>query len=189
MDATDNKRQMRQLFRKKRDEFASTLPPNYLALAFSTAPSPLRDLFLPGRILAFYLPIGSEADPRALTTCAVEAGCRTALPYVEARSTPMRFLFWNEGDALEEGPFGLQQPSPDREPATPDIILTPLVAFDRRCNRIGQGAGHYDRAISILPDAITIGIAWSVQEADCIPVDPWDQPLDAILTEREWILP
>jgi 5-formyltetrahydrofolate cyclo-ligase len=66
-------------------------------------------------------------------------------------------------------------------------VLVPLVAFDSRLMRLGQGAGHYDRALSLLGNAIAIGIAWSVQYAPSLITDPWDIPMDAVLTEKSWI--
>jgi 5-formyltetrahydrofolate cyclo-ligase len=54
--------------------------------------------------------------------------------------------------------------------------------------RLGQGAGHYDRALSVLDNCTSIGVAWSVQQANILPTDPWDVPLDAVLTERSWII-
>jgi 5-formyltetrahydrofolate cyclo-ligase len=71
----------------------------------------------------------------------------------------------------------------------PDLILTPLVAFDRSLARLGQGAGHYDRAFARYPLARRIGVAFSVQEVERLPTDAWDVPLHAIVTEREWIAP
>ena len=99
----------------------------------------------------------------------------------------MRFLRWQTDTPLEEGPFGLFQPSADADEVNPDIVLAPLVAFDTRLMRLGQGAGHYDRALSMLENAAAVGIAWSVQETDILPTDAWDVPLDAVLTERSWI--
>ena len=68
-------------------------------------------------------------------------------------------------------------------------MLTPLVAFDRRGNRLGQGAGHYDRAFATLPSAWRVGVAWSVQECEELKADTWDIPLHAVVTEKEWIVP
>ncbi|MGB5076388.1 MAG: 5-formyltetrahydrofolate cyclo-ligase, partial [Sphingorhabdus sp.] len=79
------------------------------------------------------------------------------------------------------------QPPAHSQACTPDIVLVPLVAFDSRLVRLGQGAGHYDRALSLLDTAFSIGIAWSVQHAPSLIADPWDIPMDAILTERSWI--
>ena len=100
----------------------------------------------------------------------------------------MRFLAWAEGTALVAGPFGLRQPPADAAALAPDLILTPLLAFDAKLDRLGQGAGYYDRAFAQFPDARRIGVAWDVQRVDALPVDAWDMPLHAIVTEREWIV-
>ena len=70
---------------------------------------------------------------------------------------------------------------------TPDVIVAPLIAFDRAMNRLGQGGGYYDRAFARFPDALRIGLAWSAQEIDMIPADPWDLPLHMVMTEVELI--
>lgn len=145
-------------------------------------------MLAPGRIVASYVPLGSEADPAPLEHAARVAGCRIALPHVVDRATPLRFLEWNVETPLRTGPYGLRQPAADAGELLPDIVLAPLVAFDRQLNRIGQGAGHYDRAFAAFPDAHRVGIAWSVQEIDHIEPDAWDAPLHAIATEREWIV-
>jgi 5-formyltetrahydrofolate cyclo-ligase len=142
-----------------------------------------------GLIVASYMPLGSEADPAPLAAAAREAGCRLALPHVTSRSAPMRFLDWDGKAALLCGPYGLLQPADDAAELSPDIVLTPLVGFDRAGRRLGQGAGYYDRAFALLPDAWRVGIAWSVQEVDTCPADPWDVPLHAIATESDWIVP
>jgi 5-formyltetrahydrofolate cyclo-ligase len=141
----------------------------------------------PGLIVAGYRPIGGEADPAPLERVATVAGCILALPRVEDRATPMRFLAWSPAVPLETGPLGLQQPPGDAPELIPDIILTPLVAFDQAGGRLGQGAGYYDRAFTLHPDSWRVGVAWSIQEVPRIPVDPWDVPLDAVATEKEWI--
>lgn len=143
----------------------------------------------PGLTVASYVPIGSEADPSPLARAAIEAGCIIALPHVVDRATPMRFLAWDTQAALAAGPFGLSQPHADAAELEPDIILTPLVGFDRAGNRIGQGAGHYDRAFVAHPHAWRVGIALSVQEVATLEPDPWDVPLHAIATELHWITP
>jgi 5-formyltetrahydrofolate cyclo-ligase len=185
----NGKTALRGQYRQKRDAFVAAMNPPELAIAFSKAPTPLKQLFTTGKIVAGYIPIGSEANPAALVAEAQAAGCHIALPHVISRAAPMRFLRWSMGDVMEDGPFGLKQPPADAQAVEPDVILVPLVAFDRRMFRLGQGAGHYDRALSVLPKANAIGVAWSVQEADHLPADPWDVPLHAIITERAWIEP
>jgi 5-formyltetrahydrofolate cyclo-ligase len=181
------KSDLRAFYRKARADFAESLSHRERQIAFSAAPAILSDQFIAGRTVSGYIPVGSEADPRALLSIAHAAGCKTALPLVTSRASPMQFLRWSPGDPLHEGPFGLMQPLSDGEHCQPDVILTPLVAFDRSLMRLGQGAGHYDRALSLLDRAFVVGIAWSIQEAPLLPADPWDIPLNAVLTEKAWI--
>ena len=148
-------------------------------------PPQLHARFTPGATVASYVPIAGEIDPAPLVEAARAAGCRIALPHVIDKPTPIRFL--SAHGPLVEGPFGLTQPAANAEPLEPTLILTPLVAFDRVGNRLGWGAGHYDRAFAQHPNAWRVGIAWSVQEVEALAPDPWDVPLHAILTELEWI--
>ncbi len=176
-----DKRKLRAAARAARDMFVARPHPPIRVDARFVA------LLSPALTVASYQPIGSEADPAPLEQAAVAAGCALALPHVVDRATPLRFLRWTPGKPLTTGPFGLRQPGSEELTIVPDIVLTPLVAFDRFLNRIGQGAGHYDRAFNALPVARRIGVAWSVQMLDAIPADPWDMPLEAIATEKEWI--
>jgi 5-formyltetrahydrofolate cyclo-ligase len=187
MHKDDPKSALRRQQRLARNAFYENLGPDGLQLAFSQPPSPLRHMFEKQGNVSGYWPVASEADPRALLSTAQNVGCTTALPYIAHKTAPMAFLQWKQGDALENGAFGMQQPAPDRPVIMPDIVLLPLIAFDRNGGRIGQGGGHYDRALSLLPNAVKIGVAWSVQEVDDTLADPWDIPMDFILTEREWI--
>lgn len=152
-----------------------------------TAPAEFLALLRPEMIVASYIPIGSEADPAPLARAAVARRAALALPHVVDRVTPLTFLPWAEETALTDGPFGLRQPASSEDRVVPDLVLTPLIAFDRAKNRVGQGAGHYDRAFAEFVGAIRIGVAWSVQEVAALSADPWDVPLHAIVTEREWI--
>lgn len=144
---------------------------------------------MPGIVVASYIAVAGEADPTPLMAASARHGCHSALPHVTDRVNPLRFLAWDEDVPLATGPYGLTQPAAGAKVLSPDIILTPLVAFDRRGNRLGQGAGHYDRAFAAYPDAWRVGVAWSVQEVEHLVVDPWDIPLHAIATEQEWIVP
>jgi 5-formyltetrahydrofolate cyclo-ligase len=140
-----------------------------------------------GLTVASYVPMASEADPSPLARAAVESGCAIVLPHVTVRSEPMRFLAWDSEAALIAGPFGLSQPHHEAAAMAPDIVLTPLLAFDSHLNRLGQGAGYYDRAFARFPDAWRVGVAWSVQQVENLPHEPWDMPLHAIITEKDWI--
>jgi 5-formyltetrahydrofolate cyclo-ligase len=140
-----------------------------------------------GASIALYHALPDELDPTPLALALHQRGHALGLPYLIDRVT-LRFHAWAPGEPLEPGPFGLSQPMSRRELA-PDVVLTPLVGFDRAGGRLGQGAGHYDRAFVALPGATRIGYAWAVQEVVRIPHDPWDVPLHAIATETEWIVP
>ena len=177
-----DKKALRAALRARRDVFAADV-----GVAIPVDPA-FPALLVPGMTVASYVPIGGEADPAPLERAALDRGCRLALPQVIDRATPLRFALHDPGAPLVPGPFGLRQPPAYAPEAAPDVVLTPLVGFDRALNRIGQGAGHYDRAFAAFPDARRIGIAWSVQEIDAIQPDPWDVPLHAIATEREWIV-
>lgn len=168
---------LRREARARRNAFGAALLP---------VPAQFSAMLVRSGTLASYVATGGEADPAPLVRVAAAAGWRIALPHVVDRETPLRFLAWDEELMLQEGPFGLRQPDSAAPALTPDIILTPLVAFDAALNRLGQGAGHYDRAFAEFPDSFRIGIAYSVQQCARIPADPWDVPLDAIITEQGW---
>jgi 5-formyltetrahydrofolate cyclo-ligase len=120
--------------------------------------------------------------------CAVN-GARTALPRLADRTAPMEFALWKPGDALLDSGMGFAQPVPSAPSFEPDLICVPMLGFDRRMNRLGQGAGHFDRYFSSRSSALRVGIAWSIQEVSRIAAEPWDIPMDAICTESEWICP
>lgn len=180
----NNKKNLRAELRNVRKDFEK----NHLfwPVANST-PEPYRRTLRSAKVVAGYICSGSEADPAGLLEEAVRMGKVVALPCLADRAAPLVFRKWNPGDPLELAPFGFRQPAASAPEYRPDVILTPLVGFDRAMNRLGQGAGHYDRAFAAQPDAMRIGLAWSVQECAALAPDPWDMPLDAVLTEKEWI--
>ncbi|SNS37170.1 5-formyltetrahydrofolate cyclo-ligase [Sphingomonas laterariae] len=140
------------------------------------------------RTIATYWPAGSEADSRPAMLALHARGCVVALPHVTSPDQPMTFHRWQPGDTLHSGAHGLLQPATDTAPIEDfDLILTPLLGFDRRLMRLGQGAGYYDRLFARLPHIRRIGLAWSVQEVEEAPADPWDVPLHGVATELEWI--
>jgi 5-formyltetrahydrofolate cyclo-ligase len=139
------------------------------------------------KIVAGYHPLKDEISPYAILDRLGE-GQRAVLPWFAGRDSRM---MWREAPAVEPSPWGVLQPSAAAEALAPDTVLVPLVTADRRGTRIGHGKGHYDRALSHLREGgriFTIGLAWEPQILDeAIDPDPWDVPLDAIATPREWI--
>lgn len=174
----DEKRALRARMRAERTAFALNCD------AVIAPPAEFLSRLGPGMIVASYIPMASEADPTPLAAAARAAGCIVALPRVEDRAGELRFLAWDERDPLLPGAFGLRQPRADAAEVAPAIILTPLVGFDDAFNRLGQGAGHYDRAFARHPAAWRLGVAWSVQRLPPLTPDPWDVPLHAVVTEK-----
>jgi len=168
---------LRARLRAERDLFASQ------ASSAILPPPAFLDRLVPGMVVATYFPVGSEADPALLAAAALERGATLALPHVVDRPTPIRFLAWNPDAPLVDGPHGLRQPDAGQLEVAPDLILAPLIGFDARLNRLGQGGGHYDRAFARYPDAWRAGVAWSIQELPALPADIWDVPLHAVITE------
>lgn len=140
------------------------------------------------RCVGGYVAVRSEPDVMPLLDTIANAGQAIALPFLANREAQLEFRRFVRNDPLVRAPFGFQQPEPSTTAMRPDVILTPLVGFDRAMNRLGQGAGHYDRLFERHPEALRIGVAWSVQQIGSLDVDPWDVPLDAVITEKEWIV-
>lgn len=178
---------LRVAMRQHRRRFVAALTGARRGDAFSRPPAELLAQFGPGRCVAAYTATADEADPAAFLASAADTGCTTALPWLVSGDPALRFRAWRPGDRLVDGPFRLLQPDDSAAIVAPDVIVTPLLAFDRAGNRLGHGKGYYDRAFASFPDALRIGLAWSVQEVEALPADPWDVPLHAICTEQQWI--
>ncbi|GGE38985.1 hypothetical protein GCM10007276_15410 [Agaricicola taiwanensis] len=142
--------------------------------------------------VALYAARGGELDPAPLAARLWAHGIQLALPAVVARDRPLAFRAWRPGGATVSGFAGIMEPTADSAPVMPDVIVVPLLAFDRACHRIGSGAGFYDRTLERLAvkhRVATLGYAFALQEADNMPVEAHDVALDAIATERGLIRP
>lgn len=142
----------------------------------------------PGAVVAGFWPMGHEIDIRPLLHALHERGHPIALPVTPKRGNPLHFRRWRPGDDLARGPMGTRQPPETADPLTPSFLLVPLLAFDRRGNRLGYGAGYYDRTLATLPGAVALGVAHAAQELDEVPAGPDDARLHAIATEAGLIL-
>ena len=152
-------------------------------------PADLQSLLTAARCVGGYIAVRSEANLTSLLRDVAALGTPIALPFLATREAAMEFRHYEKDGVLGKAPFGFRQPSQSAAIAHPDVILTPLLGFDRAGNRLGQGGGHYDRFFEAFPQALRIGVAWSVEEVSAIAVDPWDVSLDAVITEKEWIIP
>ncbi|NQU57082.1 MAG: 5-formyltetrahydrofolate cyclo-ligase [Rhodospirillales bacterium] len=142
----------------------------------------------PPATIAGYWAIGSEIDLTPLMIRLVEKSWQVALPVVVQEASPLIFRRWSAGDELIEGPLKTVQPKPDRDEVIPDVIVTPLLAFDNQGYRLGQGGGFYDRTLANLKrqgdGVLSIGVAFVAQRVDRVPRDDFDQRLDFIVTEQ-----
>jgi 5-formyltetrahydrofolate cyclo-ligase len=140
----------------------------------------------PGVILSGFFPIRSEADVRPLMVRLKARGARLCLPIVQNKETIV-FRELVAGAELIDTGFGTRGPGPEAAVLDPDLLLVPLSAFDGQGNRIGYGAGHYDRAIARLREKgrhpRLIGIAFDCQEVAEVPYEAHDVRLEAVLTE------
>jgi 5-formyltetrahydrofolate cyclo-ligase len=139
--------------------------------------------------VAGYWPVGGEIDPRPLMAALAKAGRTVALPRMESRAGPARFLAWRGGEALTADAFGVPSPPPTGADLSPRLILTPLLAFDRAGRRLGQGGGHYDRIISLYRahGCVALGLAYAEQEMERVPAGAHDAHLDWVITPKEAI--
>jgi 5-formyltetrahydrofolate cyclo-ligase len=182
-----DKTTLRDIARQRRRSFVSTLDPLAHRLAFKAVPSPLARRIGDAQVVALYMALDDEAPAQRMAAQLQSMGKTVALPRVLDRLGSMDFIAWQSGELLVPGLFRTSHPEPSGGVVTPDVILAPLVGFDRAMNRLGQGGGYYDRAFARYPRALRVGIAWSAQEMDTLPADPWDLPLDIIMTEVELI--
>lgn len=126
--------------------------------------------------------MGGEIDIRPLLLALQGRGHRLCLPVTPRHGNPLLFRPWRFGQALARGPFGTAHPA-QGEPVTPDWVLVPLLAFDRAGNRLGYGAGYYDRTLAGLPHATALGVAFACQRVAELPAGPTDVPLRRVATE------
>ena len=139
-------------------------------------------LIRPGSILAGYWPLPGEIDVRPLLAAAFERGATVSLPITPPRGEPLVFRRWEPGAPLRPGRFGTQEPTGPI--VAPDLLLVPLLAFDRFGARLGYGGGYYDRTLAALgSDAVVVGCGFALQEVDRVPTGPHDRPMHAIATE------
>jgi len=134
--------------------------------------------------LSGYMPIRTEIDPLPAMEEAAAHG-PVGVPVIRGAGLPLEFSRWEPGCALKEGPFGALVPDVD-DVFEPEILIVPLVAFDRTGGRLGYGGGFYDRTLERLRArraTLAIGFAYAAQEAEILPLEPTDQPLDMIVTE------
>jgi len=143
-----------------------------------------------GTVVSGFFPMKSEISPIPLLRKLAALGARLALPVVAGKGKPLIMRAWRLGEPLVAGVWGIREPGPEAPEVEPDILIVPLLAFDRHGHRIGYGAGYYDLTIAKLrakKRVVAAGIALAAQEIAAVPTTPSDVRLDLVLTESEVI--
>lgn len=188
MDIAEIKKQARKEASARRKEAAQADD--------GTAVEALLDLLLSavqpaeGSVISGFLPIGSELDLRPLLSRLHDLGHTIVLPCVVGDEQPLVFREWKLGDPLVKESFGTVAPADSAPEHAPDVLLVPMLAFDRKGYRLGYGGGFYDRTLEKLrtfKDVKAVGVAYAAQEVAAVPTNEFDQPLDLVLTEKEAI--
>jgi 5-formyltetrahydrofolate cyclo-ligase len=149
-----------------------------LGLAFLTPP-PLK-----GAVVSGFAPMAGEFRIWPLLRRLHADGYRLALPVMQGKGNPLLFRAWSPGDAMDSGVWGIADPKAVKPTLEPDILIAPLLAFDRRGGRLGYGGGFYDRTLQGLrahKAVIAVGLAFEGQEVDAVPHLDYDQRLDWVL--------
>ena len=140
------------------------------------------------KIIGGYYPVNFEIDSLTLLKKFKKKKFNISLPVVK-KKFQMDFHSWSFSEPLKINKYGIPEPE-NKNIVYPDVLLIPLVAFDKNLNRLGYGGGYYDRLIKKLSkkkNIIKIGLAFSVQEIDKVPINMYDQKLDYIVTNKNII--
>ena len=142
---------------------------------------------------SLYYPINNEIAPFEFTKYFEERKIVMSMPVVDIKKKSMLFRKWSPKDELTIGPLGNLEPTHEKEIIFPQIMIVPMLMFDREFFRLGYGGGYYDKTIIKLKKHfqkqnfffITVGLAYSAQEINKLPREKHDMNLDYIVTEKE----
>ena len=137
------------------------------------------------KIIGGYYPVNFEIDDLGLLKKFIKNKFKISLPVIK-KNFKMDFYAWSFSDPLKINKYGIPEPE-TKNIVYPDVLLIPLLAFDKNLNRLGYGGGYYDRLIERLlkkKNIIKIGLALSIQKIDKVPINVYDQKLDYIVTNK-----
>jgi len=159
-----------------------------IQLNFSQIIKILKKEKISNKIIGGYYPVNFEIDDLALLKNFKKNKFDISLPVIK-KNFQIDFYSWSFSEPLKINKYGIPEPE-KKNIVYPDVLLIPLVAFDKNLNRLGYGGGYYDRLIEKLSkkkNIIKIGLAFSVQEIDKVPINMYDQKLDYIVTNEHII--
>ncbi|ARB93447.1 5-formyltetrahydrofolate cyclo-ligase [Legionella longbeachae] len=138
--------------------------------------------------IAFYSAAHGEIDLDELWKSACLQGKLCYFPVINEDNLTLSFLPATPDTIFKKNRYGIDEPDVSHSLAIPmeeiNLALVPIVAFDVRCIRIGMGAGYYDRTFKNNEDCLLFGVAYQFQRVDYIDPEPWDIPLNAVITQR-----
>ena len=144
-------------------------------------------------VVACFQPIFTEIDIIPLMKALAEKQCQLCLQVIPDKPSALSFRSYVLGQELEAGPLNTKHPYASSNKLTPELMLLPLLAFDARCNRLGYGGGYYDRTIKKFRESgvyvKVVGVAYSGQQVNKVPVTSTDEPMDGVLTPAGLMLP
>ena len=180
-----NRRELRQRMRLWRQNLSAT---DCQRRSRQLALTPLLRKFRGSRRIAAFFGIERELSPIPALLPRMRRGTRVYLPCLRTGDTAMHFVRWRRGQPLRRGRFGIPQPrGRSLSAGRLDLVLMPLLAYDDNGNRLGRGAGIYDRNLARWRRGRRrprlVGIAYRAQRLGDIPNMPWDLPMDAVLSE------
>ena len=158
---------------------------NNLKIDFNKVFSIIKKNNLNKKSIGGYFPVNYEVDDLEILNKFGKKNYETSLPVIK-KNFQMDFYKWSFSDPMKINKYGIPEPN-TKKIIYPDIILIPLVAFDNNLNRLGYGGGYYDRVIEKLnkiKKILKIGLAFSIQKVNNLPVTKYDKKLDYIVTDK-----
>lgn len=193
MHSFPHKRQLRALLRRRRNVLSLSERSDASQEVYNKIETTIPSLFETSQNLAFYKAHDGEMNIDSVLKKAQSIGKNCYLPVLHASQNRLDFYPFHLENLLIKNHFGIEEPDISQEKSISvvdlDLIFLPLVAFDKKGNRLGRGTGHYDRALAPLKNTalkkpVLVGIAYEFQKIDEIPIQKWDIPLSCVITEK-----
>lgn len=149
----------------------------------------LKSVYMPkGTSISAYMPIKAEMSALPLFDVLMERGYTVLMPRVIPNNTLLEFRTWNRKTPMIRSIYGIEEPDPAHSTVSiPDLFIMPLLAFDKKGNRLGYGAGYYDQTFAQLRGKVpfkSIGVAYESQHYDMVPFEGHDHPMDMCITDK-----
>lgn len=181
---------LRSQAKEQRNKFCASLKKDHLSDLHIGIKNRVLDFFTfkSSDIIAGYWPHATEVDPSPLLTTLLLQKHDITLPVINKESNLLLFRRWSLHTPLKEGPYKIFEPFETEPFLVPDILFIPLLNFNKFGHRLGYGKGYYDQTISSLKkikSITTIGLAYDIQRIDCLPIEPHDEALQWIVTEKK----